>query len=120
MLFNSRKRIKKEQRLSSSEDKNPKQEYNKAVTHNGSIAHSKDFVKLVLLREIKKEDVGLKPPHYIHTNGYSTSSFVSIQQIILKVNKKVEQSVKSDTISTNIIIHKIIKKSRANLLKKVI
>ena len=37
-------------------------------------------------KSIKKEDVGFKPPHYIHTNGYGTSSIISIADFLNFVN----------------------------------
>ena len=36
----------------------------------------------------KKEDVGLKPPHYIQKNGYVTSSVISIADFLEFVNSK--------------------------------
>ena len=37
-------------------------------------------------KSIKKEDVGFKPPHYIHTNGFGTSSVISIADFLKFVN----------------------------------
>ncbi len=36
-------------------------------------------------KSIKKEDVGFKPPHYIHKNGYETSSAISIADFLENV-----------------------------------
>ena len=37
---------------------------------------------------IKKEDVGLKPPHYIQKNGYGTSSVICIADFLKFVNSQ--------------------------------
>lgn len=47
-------------------------------------------------KSIKKEDVGLKPPHYIQKNGYGTSSAISIADFLRIVNtQKLANSVLS-------------------------
>lgn len=40
---------------------------------------------------IRKEDVGLKPPHYIRENGFGTSSIVSIADFIEFVNSSKQR-----------------------------
>lgn len=57
-----------------------------------------DYHKLYAIKKksIKKEDVGLKPPHYIQKNGFGTSSIISISDFLSFVNsQKIANSVLS-------------------------
>ena len=49
-----------------------------------------DYNELYAIKKksIKKEDVGLKPPHYIQKNGYGTSSVISIADFLDFVNSQ--------------------------------
>lgn len=39
-------------------------------------------------KSIKKEDVGLKPPHYTQKSGFGTSSLISIADFLKIVNSQ--------------------------------
>ncbi len=55
-----------------------------------------DYNELYAIKKksIKKEDVGLNPPHYIQSNGYGTSSTISIVDFLSFVNdQKIANSV---------------------------
>ncbi len=51
-------------------------------------------------KSIKKEDVGLKPPHYVPKNGYVTSSVISILDFLKFVNS---QNIGNNVLSLDVI-----------------
>ena len=51
-------------------------------------------------KSIKKEDVGLKPPHYIQKNGFGTSSVISIADFLKFVNT---QNIANTVLSSDVV-----------------
>jgi len=51
-------------------------------------------------KSIKKEDVGLKPPHYIQKNGFGTSSVISIADFLKFVNT---QNIANTVLSLDVV-----------------
>ena len=51
-------------------------------------------------KSIKKEDVGLKPPHYTQKSGYETSSVINIADFLEFVNG---QNSENNVLSLDVV-----------------